>query len=396
MTSSTQTSGVLDQLEAQFRKARKDANDFLGLSPKEMSEWSGVLVGDTEEGRQAEALLDLHAQWLDRFGRGPTFLGALCERSDVVAATCIGLASLPGSGEVSYDLCIVDEASKAAATEVLVPMARSKRWVFVGDSKQLPPFEDEVHRDPNLRQRFEIDSEEATESLFERLRRLLPQECQRMLKKQYRMVPAIGRLISECFYDGEVESDVRVPDARLTSVTGRAVSWVSTRYLDDRREERAEESYVNSAEVNRILDLLSEFEDAVNDSDEPVSIHLLSGYSAQVRLLERSINCYSFPHLDVKCSTVDTVQGREAEVVIFSVTRSNQTERAGFLAEFARVNVALSRAREALVIVGDDEFVRRVPGAEPLRRALLHIERHPEDCSFKALDPPGYWKGVRL
>jgi hypothetical protein len=389
--------GVLAQLEAQFRKARKDADEFLGLPPEEMSEWSGVLVGDSEEGRRAEALLDLHAQWLDRFGRGPTFLGALCERSDVVAATCIGLASLPGAGEVTYDLCIVDEASKAAATEVLVPMARAKRWVFVGDSKQLPPFEDEVHRDPDLRRRFEIESEEATESLFERLRRLLPQECQRMLKKQYRMVPAIGRLISECFYDGEVESDVRVPDPRLTSVTGRAVTWVTTRYLDDRREERAEESYVNPAEVDRILDLLSEFEEAVNDSDEPVSVQLLSGYSAQVRLLERSIDRsqHSFPHLDVKCSTVDTVQGREAEVVIFSVTRSNEAEKAGFLAEFARVNVALSRAREALVIVGDDEFVRRVPGAEPLRRAILHIERHPEECVFQAFDPPGHRKGVR-
>jgi serine/threonine protein kinase/superfamily I DNA/RNA helicase len=388
---------VLEQREGQFRKARKDADEFLGLRPEEMVEWYEAFVGANQEMQQAAALLDLHAQWLERFGHGTNFLGALCERSDVVAATCIGLASLPGAGEVTYDLCIVDEASKATATEVLVPMVRAKRWVFVGDSKQLPPFEDEVHRDPALRQRFEIDSEDATESLFERLRRLLPQECQRMLKKQYRMVPPIGRLISECFYDGEVESAVRPLDARLTSVTGRAVTWVTTRYLEDRREERAEESFVNPVEVDRILDLLSEFEEAVNDSEEPVSVLLLSGYSAQVRLLERSIDRSqnSFPRLDVKCSTIDTVQGREADVVIFSVTRSNATEKAGFLAEFARINVALSRAREALVIVGDDEFVRRVPGAEPLRRALLHIERYPADCVFQSFDPPGSRKGSR-
>jgi hypothetical protein len=388
---------VLEQLEGQFRKARKDADEFLSLQPAEMSEWSGVLVGDSEDGRRAEALLDLHAQWLDRFGLGPTFHGALCERSDVVTATCIGLASLPGAGEVSYDLCIVDEASKATATEILVPMVKAKRWIFVGDSKQLPPFEDEVHRDPALRRRFEIESEEAVESLFERLRRLLPQECQRMLKKQYRMVPAIGRLISECFYDGELESEIRTPDARLTSVTGRPVTWITTRYLEDRREERAEESFVNSAEVDRILDLLSEFEEAINDSDERVSVQLLSGYSAQVRLLERSMDRsqHSFPHLDVECSTIDTVQGREAEIVIFSVTRSNESQKVGFLAEFARINVALSRSRETLIIIGDDEFVRRVPGAEPLRRALLHIEQHPDECLFQAFDPPGHGKGVR-
>lgn len=388
---------VLEQREVQLRKARSDAGEFLKLDHNELSEWSGVLVGTSEEGRRAEALLDLQAQWLDRFGRGPSFLGALCERSDVVAATCIGLASLPGAGDVTYDLCIVDEASKATATEVLVPMVRAKRWVFVGDSRQLAPFEHEVHRNQDLRRRFEIESEEATESLFERLRRLLPAGCQRMLKKQYRMVPPIGRLISDCFYDGEVESNPRIPDPRLTAVTGKAVTWITTRYLDDRREERDEGSYVNPAEVDRILELLGTFEEAVEDSDDRLSVQLLSGYSAQVRLLGRSIDRYrgAYPHLEIECSTVDTVQGREADIVIFSVTRSNPDERSGFLSEFARINVALSRARETLVIVGDDEFVRRTPGAEPLRRALRHIEQHPDECEFQSFDPPGYGKGVR-
>jgi hypothetical protein len=389
---------VLEQREAGLRKMRKaDADEFLKLGHDELSEWSGVLVGDTPEGRRAEALLDLQAQWLDRFGRGPSFLGALCERSDVVAATCIGLASLPGTSEVTYDLCIIDEASKATATEVLVPMARSKRWVFVGDSRQLPPFEAEVHRDPSLRRRFEIDTEEAAESLFERLRKLLPRECQRMLRKQYRMVPAIGRLVSDCFYDGEVESEPRALEPRLTFVTGRPVAWVTTRYLDDRREEKAEGSFVNSVEADRILDLLVDFEEVIADSDDRVTVQLLSGYSAQVRHLQRTIDrcCGSYPHLDIECSTVDTVQGREADIVIFSVTRSNEADRAGFLGEIARINVALSRAREVLVIVGDDEFVRRAPGAEPLRKALNHIEQHPEDCVFQAFDPPGHGKGVR-
>src|SRR5439155_19400587 len=128
----------LDQLETQFRKKRKDADEFLKMSAAEISEWSDALVGDSEEGRRTAAILDLQAEWLDRFGRDITFLGALCERSSVVAATCIGLASRPGSNEVTYDLCIFDEASKATATEALVPMVRAKKWVSVGDSRQLP------------------------------------------------------------------------------------------------------------------------------------------------------------------------------------------------------------------------------------------------------------------
>lgn len=357
-----------------------------------------AFLGDSEESRRAEALLSLQAEWLDRFGRGESFLGALCERSSVVAATCIGFTSLPGSGSLPYDLCIIDEASKATATEALVPMIFARLWVLVGDSRQLPPFEDEVHRNADLRKRFKIDCGEASESLFERLARHLPKACQRVLTRQYRMVPPIGRLISECFYpDMGLESEPRELDPCLVSVTGRAVAWVTTRYLIDRRARWAEQSYVNPEEVDRILDLLTDFEHAVEDYDDTVRVQLLSGYSAQVRLMERSVgrDRHRLPHLDISCSTVDSVQGREAEVVIFSVTRSNEGGSSGFLGELARINVALSRAREALVIVGDDEFVRRATGAEPLRRVLQHIDQNPDDCLMQSFDPPGSPKGTR-
>jgi AAA domain len=386
----------LDQLETQFRKKRKDADEFLKMSAAEISEWSDALVGDSEEGRRTAAILDLQAEWLDRFGRDTTFLGALCERSSVVAATCIGLASLPGSSEVTYDLCIFDEASKATATEALVPMVRAKKWVFVGDSRQLPPFEDEVHRNGELQRRFDIEEETALESLFERLRRLLPGGCQKMLRKQYRMVPPIGKLISECFYDGEVESEERPLDARLVSVTGKAVAWITTRYLAERREEHADQSYVNPLEVDKILDLLGELQEAVDDpDDEKVGVQLLSGYSAQVQLMRRQVDRsrHSFPHLEIECNTIDTIQGREADVVIFSVTRSNEDRRAGFLGEIARINVALSRAREVLIIVGDDEFVRQSNGADSLLRVLRYIDQHPEECCSRAFDAPGAMKG---
>ncbi len=388
----------LIELLRRRRKDAKDAEDFLKLTDLELYEWARVLVGDTEQGRRAADLLRLHAEWLDRFGRDDrSFLGALRDRSSVVAATCIGLASISGLDDLPYDLCIIDEASKATATEALVPMVRAKRWILVGDSRQLPPFEDQVHQDPGLRRRFELDSEEIAESLFERLRRLLPQECQKKLKKQYRMVPPIGRLISECFYDGEVESEERALDPRLMTLAGRAVAWLSTRYLSDRRETRADSSFVNTVEVHRILGLLEELDDAVSNTGESVSVQLLSGYSAQVRLMAQQV--YSMrphiPNLVVGCNTVDSIQGREADVVVFSVTRSNEEQKFGFLREFQRINVALSRARELLVIVGDDEFVRRSKSAGPLVRVLHHIEQNPQDCAIQWFDDPSCQKGSR-
>ena len=71
------------------------------------------------------------------------------------------------------------------------------------------------------------------------------------------------------------------------------------------------------------------------------------------------------------------------------MTRSNEDSRVGFLREFERVNVALSRARELLVIVGDDEFIRQAPSAEPLLKALRYIEAHPEDCVLEIAGRPG-------
>jgi superfamily I DNA/RNA helicase len=374
----------LEQLERQLKQSHGDAKDFIAMKSSELAEWSLLLLGMSDESRRAEQLLRLQADWIDRFGRDDSFHGALCERSSVVAATCIGLASLAGADDVEYDLCIVDEASKATATEALVPMIRAKRWVLVGDSRQLPPFEDEIHKSSRLRERFDIDTNQAKETMFELLRRELPPECQRMLKRQYRMVPPIGRMISECFYDGEVESAERALDSQLMAAFDRAVTWFTTRYESNRQEEQAGLSFVNPDEVQHVLRLARKINAAVS-TDRRVHVLLLSGYAAQTRLLEQSVGRESalLSRLDIECNTVDAVQGREADVVIFSVTRSNDKEKAGFLNELSRINVALSRAKELLIIVGDDDFVRRVPGAEALQRVLRYIDEHPDECQLR-------------
>lgn len=80
------------------------------------------------------------------------------------------------------------------------------------------------------------------------------------------------------------------------------------------------------------------------------------------------------------CSTVDAFQGSEAEICIYSVTRSNKEGRLGFLRERPRLNVALSRGRSALIIVGDDAFCRSASGDNPFRKVLDFIEAHPEQC----------------
>ena len=137
---------------------------------------------------------------------------------------------------------------------------------------------------------LDIDPDNDTESLFERLRKLLPASCQKMLRRQYRMVPPLGRLISECFYDAEVESEERPLDPRLVAVLGRAVGWITTRHLDARRESRDGASFINTAESDVILEILECVHEVVSDHDEPVTVLVLSGYSGQVRHIQRLLS----------------------------------------------------------------------------------------------------------
>src|SRR6202035_3929670 len=94
----------------------------------------------SEAHKQCLALMRMQEAWLERVGRSTDFHAAMIASADVVAATCVGLAAVRGMNEVAFDLCIVDEASKATATEVLVPLSRTRRALLVGDPKQLPPF----------------------------------------------------------------------------------------------------------------------------------------------------------------------------------------------------------------------------------------------------------------
>lgn len=111
-----------------------------------------------------------------------------------------------------------------------------------------------------------------------------------------------------------------------------------------------------------------------------INVAVLTGYSAQLRELKRAIapqeeNCKS---IKIECNTIDAFQGREADIAIYSVTRSNREGKIGFLRDLRRLNVALSRGRERLVIVGDYHFCRRLN--EKVSEVLQYIERHSEDC----------------
>jgi serine/threonine protein kinase len=375
-----------------LRKALKStASKVESMSSSDLSALADKYIPTGDLAHASRERIQMQSEWLKRFGRDDSFIELLCNNVNVVAATCLGLSQVETDSALQFDLCIMDEAGKAHATEAAVPLVRAKRWVLVGDPKQLPPFEDEALRSEEYRDRFEI-SDECVEPLFDRLWRAGPATNRLTLRKQYRMVAPIGSMVSECFYPDEgLENAGRPIDKTLEGVLGCSLCWLSTHQLQDRAEERSGTSFVNPCEVQRVLDVLGDLQLALDGTDRKVDVLCISGYGAQVNSIERHLHAErpNFPNLHIECNTVDAVQGREASVVIFSVVRSNPMGSAGFLREFRRVNVALSRAKDLLAIVGDHGFVERANDLGPLQRVLGYIMKSPEGVQIQSFETKG-------
>ena len=358
-------------------------NKLLRLSVDEIEEQINQLIDtNNSDSKMLQNLLKIQTEWVEQFGRNDKFNIPLIKRSQVIAGTCIGIPR--EIQDIEFDLCIVDEASKATATEVLVPMARSHRWILVGDPKQLPPFKDEVSRNSDFLEEYELTQDDIRETLFDRLLRTLPDGCHKMLTIQHRMVAPIGNLVSECFYEGQLKSARTDIDKDLVKILPQPVTWLTTTKLKNSREQSVNSSFNNTCEVKVIVDFLKQLNQTAVKAEKKYSVAVLTGYAAQLKLLNRSLNSEgnNWQALTVECNTVDAFQGREADIAVYSVTRSNKEGKVGFLRDAERLNVALSRGKVGLVIVGDHYFCR-TSHENPLHRVLDYIECHPENCALK-------------
>ena len=392
----------LERLSEQYEDARDAALLEIGsdltlrheMDLDDIDAASGALLGPAQNAPELLRITKLQAEWLQRVVSDENLAAAFLQTARVIAGTCIGFVGLRAARMIEFDLCIVDEASKATATEAVVPLARARSSILVGDLNQLPPLDEDLLRRKDLLEEFDLDTSDIKETLFERLSEFLPTSAKVALTDQYRMVPAIGDLISDCFYEGALVS--RRPD-RLDGYLslGQEVLWIDTAPLGTtRREDRAlNSSFANRAEAAVVMKRLSAIEGAIDkgvitipSSRQRLSVLLIAPYRGQVEELNRRLASWHGKHLDIAVESIDAVQGREADLVILSLTRSNPDSRFGFIgsAYWRRLNVALSRARYGLSIVGDAAFAESKPGA--LQNVLNYIRSHPANCELRAAD----------
>jgi superfamily I DNA and/or RNA helicase len=263
--------------------------------------------------------------------------------ADVLCATTTGLNS-EVLGARRFDLAVIDEACQSTEPGCWIPLLRADRVVLAGDDCQLPPT---VVSEGAARAGFGV-------SLFERLNTLSGEHLTRMLAVQYRMHAAIMDFSAAEFYAGQLLADPSVaghllcdlPDVPAEPLTTTPLEFVDTAGAGlDEEPEPDGESRLNRGEARVVGHKVRALLDA---GIAPEQIAVISPYAAQVRLLREEIRTAG-----LEIDSVDGFQGREKEAVVISLVRCNLRGEIGFLGDVRRMNVAMTRARRKLVMVGD-------------------------------------------
>jgi len=259
------------------------------------------------------------------------------ERAQVVLATLTGVESRALEGR-QFSLAVVDEATQAIEPAAYLALLRAERAVLAGDHRQLPPTV------------LAPDAQELSVSLFERLAEASPQATVTLLQ-QHRMNERIMRYPSDALYGGKLRAHPAVAShsideapLELIDTAGRGFEDESPPDSDSRRNEG--EAQLVAGEVREALRKLP-----------PQQIAVISPYEAQVQRLRQLLDDVA----ELEIDTVDGFQGREKEAVVVSLVRSNAAGELGFVADIRRVNVALTRARKKLIVVGDSATIARHP-----------------------------------
>ena len=286
----------------------------------------------------------------------------------VVACTLVGSANRLLQG-MKFGTLFIDEAAQALEAACWIPIRKVSRVVLAGDHCQLPPTVKSM-----AAKRAGLDK-----TLMERIVENKP-EVVTLLRMQYRMNDQIMHFSSEWFYHGQVESAPSVSNRGILDYD-LPIMWVDTSDIDA-REEFVGETFgrINKTEAELTLAVLQHYFEKIGRQrilDEQVDVGIISPYRAQVQYLRQLIRKREFfkpyRHL-ISVNTVDGFQGQERDVILISLVRANDDGQIGFLSDLRRMNVAITRARMKLIILGDTQTLGRHPFYAKLYQYIERLE----------------------
>lgn len=278
---------------------------------------------------------------------------SLFSEARVIACTLVGSANRLLIGQ-KFGTLFIDETAQALEAACWIPIRKADRVILAGDHCQLPPT---VKAPEALRAGL-------GHTLMQTIVKNKPDTVS-LLKLQYRMNDEIMRFSSEWFYGGMLQS---APEVKYRSILDfdTPIEWINTEGLDC-NEEFIGENYgrINKSEAELSIEQLKGYITKIGRErflDERIDVGMISPYKAQVQYLRRLVRNDAFfkPYRQaITINTVDGFQGQERDVILISLVRANEEGQIGFLNDLRRMNVAITRARMKLIILGDASTLTR-------------------------------------
>jgi superfamily I DNA and/or RNA helicase len=332
----------------EIKKLKRRAAEFRDMAHKYKRNF-----GPTER-EQRKALFDEARSLMKDVDRiEGDILSDLLSRAQVITATLVG-ANHPVIRDREYGTVVIDEAGQALEPASWIPVLKARRLVLAGDHCQLPPT---------------VKSASAASgglgaTLLERTILLHPRSVV-LLEQQYRMNRLIMGYSSHTFYEDRLHADPSVADRRLFQ-DDDPLSFIDTAGCGY-EEERNDAGLSNPEEAAFLLRhaawLVTALENHYSTGSFP-TIGIISPYRLQVQLLQEllplSHELRRYSH-KITVNTIDSFQGQERDIIYIGMTRSNPDSRIGFLSEIRRMNVAMTRARQKLVVIGDSATLAQTP-----------------------------------
>ena len=289
----------------------------------------------------------------ESFDYSPVLCELMIRNHRLIGATCVGLAKHNiGLERTEFDLVIIDEAGKALPAEMLIPLVRAKKAIIIGDQRQLPPVINPILYDEeriDLEERAISENELFCHSFFEKLYENAPDSNKVMLDTQYRMPDVIGTVISDLFYGGKLKNGAGT-EGKKPILFNENLSFINFDGNNSYREQKDSynKSVANIVEAQAAVLLVM----SIRERDPKCKIAVITPYKGQKRVISNTfVGCGIHYQIDnIYVDTIDSFQGSEADVVIFCTTRA--VYPTNFFKNTKRLNVALSRAKRELIILG--------------------------------------------
>ena len=302
----------------------------------------------------------------------------------IIGATCVGLAQKYfGLDRIEFDLVIIDEAGKALPGELLLPVNRAHKIIMIGDHKQLPPV-----IDPTLLDHSSIDLSDVIEeeipvffdrSLFRILFESCPETNRCMLDTQFRMPPVIGQLVSRLFYGGSLVTGDSC-NHKNPLFFHKNLVFINMDEEQDYHEHKDPNERTgpyNPQEITVTISLIQ----GLRKHYQQERIVIITPYKRQMGLLRKAVKNTNLSCVEV--NTIDAFQGDESDIVIYCMTRSQRITR--YFSDYARLNVAFSRTKNMLIIIGALKYLKSYPKDHALHMIAEYLQDNKLLVSYSQL-----------